>query len=739
MREDGPSFTAGEAVVDLWTRRFAAARESKRAFSDIAEVCWSFYRKSAKFMWEDEFLTKWVGKLESRPLFEVTMNKAWEFVAIYGPYLIWDYPHRRVKPYEMMELDPAQFEGDEELSYLLHELGPGESIRHSRARSRCVVMERYLNYSQREQQPGLKDESLMAVVEAMVKGRGVLAARTYTNPGSDRILTGLFWESVDDLLIDPDCTDPFLRTAKWVGLRRQSTSDELEDMWRLPRGTLENSGDAENVESMVSRRSALDRVNRVQGRTNNLTIWYEVWSKCGIGDRKNRTDYVNEVEDIVGDYCYLAIAPGVPWPLNCPPEAFDGVDDEDFADEMREMYGWPFPFYQDGQWPIALLDFALDSDSPWPVAPLSASLGHLIAMNVLLSCVTETAYEGRKQIIVTLERFAKEVKHALSQSSSPAVVSIKTDMEDQLDRFVTFLNRPAMNKDPLIALEYVTREFEKSSGLVEFMYGSEQKVERSARSIAAKEEKTGIRPEKMARDVAAWQTKAATLEAFLAAIEIEGMDVEPLIPAPLWDFLIASQDPEQVFREMECLVEATDVRRPNRERDLTNLQTLSQQATQVFLQFAQQHGDWEPLNNFLAATFKSMEQPFSGMRMAPGEPDPLVQEQQQLEMQKLQMEGRKIAAEIEGSRIDAEAKARGAETKDIESRLRLAESQQEMELDAAAKTQGLLFDRAEHELGLLQSREKFLQESEQREEEGWQKLRLMRAQAAAKPKSNGSK
>lgn len=730
--------TAGEALTDLWVTRIRAARKAKQPFADIAEVCWSFYRKSAKFMWEDKFLKEWIGNIPGKPQFEVTMNKAWEYVAVLGPYLIWDYPHRRVKPYQRMELNPQQFEGDQELYYLLDQLAPIEEIKHSRATSRAVVMERVLNYTAREQSPGLDRASLMATVEAMVKGRGVLVPRTYTNPGSERMLTGLFWESVDDLFIDPDCSDPFLRTAKWIAIRHQSTNEELEDMWELPRGTLDGHGHAENVESMIENHSASDDLDRVQGRTNNITVWYEIWSKCGIGDRRNRTDVVNRVESMVGDYCYLAIATGVPWPLNAPPEAFHDVENEDFEDEMLERYGWPFPVYEDGQWPVALLDFALDSESPWPVAPLSASLGHLMAMNVLLACVTESAYENRKQIILTLEQYAKEVKKALSQSGSPAVVSIKADMEAQIDKFVTFINRPSMNQDPLLALEYISREFEKSSGLVPFLYGNESKVSRSARDVAAKEEHTSIRPEKMAKDVAAWQTRAATLEGFLAAIELEGTDVEPHVPAQLWDFLISSQDPELVFREMDCVVEATDVRRPNRERDLQNLQTLSQQAMQVFLQFAESNGDWEPMNNFLDSMFKSMEQPFTGMRMEPGEPDPMVQQQQQLEMQKLQMESAKLQADAESRQMDAAEKQADMEADAVESELRLREQQQGMQLEAAAKTQGMLFDRADHQLDMMQSREKFIQEREQAEAEGQQKIRLMRAQAAAKPKTNGS-
>src|SRR5690606_23507746 len=101
-------------------------------------------------------------------------------------------------------------------------------------------------------------------------------------------------------------------------------------------------------------------------------------------------------------------------------------------------------------------------------------------------------------------------------------IYLKAELEQDITKCIQYLNRPNMNTDILDAIQMELMLFQRATGLVDFMYGSEAKVSRSARDIAAKEEKTAIRPEKMSRDVAAWQTSAATLEMFIAALNLQG-------------------------------------------------------------------------------------------------------------------------------------------------------------------------------------------------------------------------
>lgn len=739
--------TASELLVDQWLERIEHARKcpDREAFDAVAEVCYSFYKKSAKFMWEDSFRKKFIGSI-STPRFETTINAAFEFVAIFGPYLFWDYPHRQAKAYEPLQIDPELFGADDEEGAMwIAGIQQRQEFQHRRAQQTAALMERYLNYSQREQ--NLQQHAMSAVYDALIKGRGVLVPRSYKFPGSPRTLTGLFRESVDDLFIDPDCCDPLLESATWVAIRHQSPAYELEDRFNLERGTLAEAGNLESYESVVMNNRPIDKIHRAFGRTNDIVIWYEIWSKCGVAGRSKSADVelVKELDRVVGDYAYICVAPGVPWLLNAPPAAFH----EEITDnEVSEMLGWAFPCYMDGKWPLALLDFYQDTESCWPLAPLSAGLGHLICINVLMAAYVENAYENRKTIIAVLEEYGKEVEAKLKGKDNPAVVRIKTDLTQEITKVVQYLNRPNQNTDILDAINMELRLFQKATGLVDFMYAAEETQDRSARTTAAKEEKTAIRPEKMSRDVAQWQTQGACLEAMLAALEVQGQDVEPQIPGELWDALIASQDPERVMREMQFVVEATDIRRPNRERDLQNLQTLAQQAVAAFMEYAGQSGNWEPLNNFFSATFKAMEVPFAGMRMEPFQPQPdpemeqkaaLEQQKAQIAEQKLQGDLAKVDADIEAKRVDVESKVMLAE-------LKARESQQKLLFDAVSHQQEMQQDQQRHALDMRTQAATAAQGLMVSRAQGAEKIRSQKAMskakvaaAARKPSANGKK
>lgn len=747
--------TVADAIGQEWLKRLKYAKDARKSFDAVADACYSFYSKSGKFMWEEKFKRTYLGNVE-RPKFEVTLNAAKEYVDIFGPYLFWDYPHRTAKAYEPLQVDwqTLMQMADPWEQETLAEQQQEYAMRHVMAEHRAQLMERYLNYTPREQPSGLWQHSNAAIIDALVKGRGVLVPRVYSTPGSQRKLTGLFHEPVQNLFIDPDCTDCLLETASWIAIRHETQAFELEDRFKLQRGTLDEAGLAETAEHIVEFDSAADDMNRKNGKSNNIVVWYEIWSKCGISCKKERlqSEFAQHVDSVVGDYVYLCVAVGVPWLLNAPPAAFyDGISDE----EVSEMLGWPFPSYKDNRWPLALLDFCPDPESPWPIAPLSAGLGHLICLNVLMSAYVEQAYENRKSIIAVLKSAAKDVLSQINGNLSPAVVELNADVAKDIKQVIQYLNRPNMNTDILGAIELTLQLFQKATGLVDFMYGQEQKVSRSAQDIVAKQEKTAVRPEKMAKDVAAWQTEAARLETLLSALELSGEDVDPHIPAMLWDRFIGDQDPELLMREMDIVIEATDVRRPNRERDLANLQVLAQQSAAAFMQAAQMNGDWGPFNAFHKQIWKAMEQPWvPEMEIQNVDPNAEGQAEAEMEQMKLQGEMAKTEADIEAKQIDAQTKMQLAEMK-------MAMEQQKMQLDAMKSQQELAFNEAKERQGLLFDRARFTQESRQDEEShyremrqsqeshsvslrneqeaGKQKVSLMRQQAKAKPSTNGKK
>jgi hypothetical protein len=436
---------------------------------------------------------------------------------------------------------------------------------------------------------------------------------------------------------------------------------------------------------------------------------------------------IRAMDDVVGDHAYLCVSANVPWLLNAPPEAFH---EEITDDEVSEMLGWPFPSYADSRWPMAFLDFYRDSNGGWPIAPLSAALGELICMNVLTAAFVEQAYENRKSIIAVLDEAAKDFEAAISGNTNPSVVKLKGELEKSVSDMISFIQRPPMNKDILAALEYVSGLFDKRTGLVDFMYGTQQTQDRSARTTAAKEEKTGIRPERMSRDVATWQTEAATLEKLLACLTVQGSDIRELIGddgAMMWDELIYNEDPEVVMRELTCMVEATDLRRPNRERDLQNLRDLSQQFLPVMQEYAAATGDTGPINAYAEDIGKAMEQPTVRWKLgdwAP-RPDPAAEQEAQLAQQeadsKMQIEQQKAQAAQQKAEMDVAVKQADLEIKRELGQMKLQESMAKLQMDAAAHEQEMEINREQTEQQMALSAA-----------EGQQSLMLGRLSGAAK-------
>lgn len=732
--------TASEVLVDNWLRRLECARKSKNyeAFRAISDVCYSFYKNSAKFMWEKNFRETYLGKSIETPKFEITINKAREYIDIYGPYLFWDYPNRKVTAYEPLVIPPELY-GDPNDPYVaerLEMMDQQRAMEHARRDLRCQMMERYLNYSQREQPNGLTTHAADAVRDALIKGRGVLVPKTYSRPGSQRTLTKLEYESIDNLRIDPDCTDPNLSTATWVAIRHQWTVRETERHFKLKRGTLAGAGNLkshENVAGLNGRATASE--HQAEGKSNDLIVWYEIFSRCGVGGWKeddHDSDLIRELDAVIGDHAYLCVAANVPWLLNAPPEAFhDDITEE----EVVEMLAWPFPAYADTRWPMAFLDFYRDSESPWPIAPLSAALGELICMNVLTAAFVEQAYENRKSIIALLDEAAKDFEAAVSGNKSPVIVKLKGELGKTIDQMISFVDRPGMNKDILSALEYVSMLFDKRTGLVDFMYGVQQTQDRSARTTAAKEEKTGIRPERMARDVAAWQTEAATLEKMLACLTVQGSDIRELLGgddgAALWDELIYNEDPEVVMRELTCIVEATDLRRPNRERDLQNLQSLSQQWIPVFHSLAQETGNAGPLDAMAEDIGKAMEQPTERWKIGEWIPRPDPMAEQEMEAA-AQAEQAKTDAVVQKAQADIAVKQADVEAKQQQMQLDLFKTQAEMQMDAAEHEQEMEQREQESALSLSLKRAEGMQGLMLNRISGQEKIRGMKEQSKAK-------
>lgn len=774
-------------LTEAWREKLRAGRGSPAAkeFREVAEICQSFFRKRSGFMWESKFKSKWLevkgGKSIEPPMFAVTLGKAFELVALFGPTLFWRYPHRAVRNYDEIEFTPEVF-GDPNnpmVQQITQQVMQQQQMSQRKNDVRNQVMEKYLNYSQREQVPRLAVDGELAITEALVKGRGLLWPESYQFPGSDRRLTGCFYRSVDDLIIDPDCEDASLRSARWIALEHRTPSWELERLFGLKRGSMESKGSYESNESEASRNGDGDHQKRRNERTFDMVRWYEIWSKGGVGTKLFRESDSDVLESIdpglaelldekVGDFAYLCITKNVKSPLNAPAKKLARMDEDEIADlfEWRcAGYGAQFPCYMDNRWPVAILDFYRDPNSPWPLAPLRMGLGWLITLNILVAAFIETAWDSRRPIVAYLESAAKEVEAALKGTG---LVAINELLNNSVGDMIQFLERPGVTQDLIAAIQYASEQFEKSSGLSEVMYAmdSGRAKERSATGVRSKEEKASIRPDKMTRDVGTFMGDAADLEKFLAAWEITGSDIEPLLGqagAMVWDQMIANEDPEVLVREMKATVEANDIRKPNKARENENMQNLVQFVGPILSQYAQISGDSEPLNSFIDTLGDAMEQNTKKWTMKPWVPMPPPPEVQQQMQQQQQAEQAKAQAEIQSKQLDAQTKSQESQMKLAMEQQKLQNEQIKMQLDAQAKKQELMMemlkakfeleadqqrheqemrqDQEQHMLDITQSRMSGAMQLQQAQEMGDVKAQAAKKAAAAKPKpqTNGSK
>ena len=657
----------------VWKQRILASQRARKRFDTVREQCMSFFNSTAGFMWDDKHKEKFFSGNLPSPKFKITINKAFEFVSIYGPSLFWQYPARKVMTQRALELTAEIFgdPNDPQVQEIFQMFAQQDAAEQTKRRFSNHMMEIYLGWSQREQPSGLMANAIMAITEGLLTGRGVLWPETYSHPGSETPYTRLQYGSVRNLYIDADCNDPHLETAGYIMRRHVNPIWQAEQIFNLPKGSLRGKGSFQSGEQ-----TSREQANGGSTPTFDCIEWYEIWSKVGLGPRMSGHDHawLDEFDEVVGDYAYLCIAPNVDYPLNAPPDRFFGEDalsDEDTiqAFEWRAAnYGHPFPVWKDGRWPVALLDFNPIPGSPWPMAPLAPGLGELICLNVLTSTYVDMAWENRRTIIAYLESASEDIRVALESDESFVQVGINDNMQKSIHDMIQIMNRPTANSDILQAIAMMNSRFDDAVGLNELMQGKSSRQVRVAADIRERSARSSVRPDKMAGDVATWMTNASQLEMFLAAMHVDGSSLTHLlggVGASLWDQEFKSQPVELLMREMKATVEASEVRRPDKERDTANTQAMQQYLLPVFQQFAQQTGDTGPFNGFIDKMGESMEMDVQEFHLPPWRPpqDP-EQAQHQQAMHQLEME--KTSAEVEDKKASTTQRQAAAQKAMVE-------------------------------------------------------------------------
>ncbi len=635
----GPGAPPPAAVLDNplsplckeWLAKIKLAWDFKQQeFGNDAVDCMRFFSGPYDFMYKRAYATtdphfqlnEDADSEMPAPTFRMTFNKVAELVQIFGPVLYHKNPDRQVNPRVvpmppggLMSPDP----NNQQILIMEQMAANAVSLQLMKDKSRAEFLQWYLNYTPTEL--GLKDEMRAAIDECLIKGMGLLWVELYQPKGTPIRLVGSFYDTVDNLVVDPDAER--LDQAKWVARRCVHPVWEVEKEYNLAPGSLKGRYESYNAQSVVTADADGD-YNRKRGLTNDLIVYWKVYSKMGLGGRLKgmRQDLAAPLEAF-GDYCFIVVAEDTPYPLNMPPEL---LGQPGAIPQLQQQAQWPTPFWADDQWPFAPMMFHPVPRKVWPMSHLKPALGELKFLNWIYSFVASKMRVTCRDFIAIAKSAGEEIKDAILHGSDLTLLEIEK-AHGTIAEVVQFLQHPEFNGDIWKVIDAVTVNFERRTGLNELVYGESSRQMRSASEAQMKDNALAVRPDDMATRVEECATLAARMEALAIRWHLQPADVAPLmgqVGALYWGMLVQTTDLYTLTRQLEYRIEAGSAKKPNRDRDASNLQQAMTTLFTPLYQYAQTTGNVGPVNALMTDWAKSVGMDASKYLLAvPPPPPPL--------------------------------------------------------------------------------------------------------------------
>jgi hypothetical protein len=660
-------------LVNAWLGKAEAAyqSEARTRFVDEAEEAKVFYSRSCAALWDSQYAKRWLTGALEKPKFPVSVNKTFEAIAVLVPNMLWSVPYRNVKPKRRPQWSEEALQAlqqDQEAAQILPFLLEADGLDLAKNQVLAAMMQLWLNYTSREvPNGGLEEHSRLAVIDAMLTGRGVQFVRTYQYPGSDRRLTGCFREDPLDVVIDPDVRR--LQDAKWLMLRHQTEHWKLEKMFQLPTNSLKHAATLESSWDWGERQGS-ESTSQPLDKPRDVVVWYECWSKAGPGcrmvDASMDTGLRDHLQEVVGEYAYIALASSVPYPLNCHPEKMrQGMTDE----QVKECFSWPIETWADNRWPCELLDWYPDPDTVYPIAPMSPGMGHLKFINVMMPYLCERTYDDSRNFWAVAAHDLKEYERYLNSGKHNTVIPIVGAMTDDIRKAIMKIEQPGVSADMYKVIEMANEWFSLATGLTPFMYGMKgsESNDRSAKETEARARTAGIRIDYMQNGIASWQSRLAAAEGFAARWFVRGDDVVPLAGYAgryLWDKYVRTREVEIVAREMEYVVAASSIKRPDLDRDLENWSQVLQVLLPQYMEYGMATSDFTPSNHVVVEWAKAMqiEEP-ERLTIEQEGASEAQQQAEQAQQQQMALEQQKLQADVQIKQMDLAAKQMDLEGK----------------------------------------------------------------------------
>lgn len=641
-------------VCEAWLKKIDLAQKVKHErFGKWAEECARFYDSAHDWMWKDQADQLNVGGyLEGKgdgpmPRFRMQMNRAFEAVALYGPTLIARYPQVLVTPVNRPEVsslalgmlpdDPAY-----------QELMAAEQAEREVRQTHASIQQYYANWLQREGDKKLAGRK--GVTQAIVKGWGILWTEMYRPPGSKVQYPLSRYISCDDVVKDPDAK--YEEDVQWIARRRCGAVNIVEEHFELQPGTLKGQYQSGESQSTPKGRKE-QKTNKHDGQSHDLIEYWEIYSKNGFGHRlcDLARDKKQENYDALGDFCYIVVAKGVPFPLNLPTvlmEQFPRMAEEANAemeqaallsgepvepvtpvDLMAERTAWPAPFWTDpncdGGWPMAQLGF-YESDGTYPLPMLKPVVGELRFINWCMSFLADKVASVCTDYVGVMKSAAEEIQGQLRTQSGPMkLIEISDMMGKSVKDVISFIESPQFNVAIWQMLAQVIEQVDRKTGITELLAGmSGQRAMRSAEEATIRQANTQIRPDDMADKVEQWLSNSARKEMIAAFWHAQRSDYEPVVgplAAQVWETQMATRDFDLLVRDFSFTIEAGSARKPNLANRLNNLNEIGSVALPVLSEMAAA-GNVSPWNSHWKAWGEAAGLDTSGYMLDPPPPQP---------------------------------------------------------------------------------------------------------------------
>lgn len=764
-------------ICDIWRIQSKEAKKLKKdRFQKQAEECWRYYAEQHDFVFDNE-----EGDAQAAPMpdprqedayYKATWNCVATWAHIMVPFLSHTAPHRVVTPRSPqippeLRLMAMGIEDPQQIEQAMAQMpkgNPGQQLR-------CGLQEWWLNYTPEEFD--LRGESRRAVLEALVKGRGLLWHETIDGPTGPII--GSFYDSVDNLLIDPSAEN-YRRDAGWIRRTHRTNVWKLGELFGIDPQRIKKSYHEERKRQNYSDPDEdSPETNLYEGEelSDDVVVWHEYFSRMGLGQNFTRSapgmrELAGQL-NALGDHVYLCTVPGMSYPLNMRPEWMTGPAP---MEQIQAALAWPIPFYEDltDPWPCSMLDFYSDPRSVWPFSPLQHALPLQRFIDKALSFLMNRCRSTSRTIWVGLDALPDDVKQAVLYGYDNEYVSAAGT--GKVSEFLDIIQHPPGNKDLLEVLQLAMAAWREATGQDELMFGgSSTPGMRSSAEAQIRQQNLQVRPDDLAECCEDWHCMVARKEGGATRLLVGPETVAPALGerwdpeaqgnaanAPMtsaWARMVNTDNPQEAWSDTNFTIAEGSGRKKNKQKQLADMNDAGQVLVPWIQQREQQGANWEAGNAWMRQVAKAldMENIEELVSDPPPPPDPSqdpemmkAQVEMQAEQQKAQIEERKAQMDAQKSQVEMEVTKQKAA-------LEAQAAREKAELEAALAAAQLQQDQAEHAQEMRQDQEEHLQEMEQKREEHKQNMEILaekgkqevitakakqRAIAQAKPKPTAS-